>query len=356
MISFQSVSKVYRDGDHRARRRRPDHRHPHRQDHRVRRPVRLRQDHVAADDQPDDRADLGARSLIDGTDTRSIDAPTLRRGIGYVIQNAGLFPHRTVLDNIATVPVLQGKSRRQARARRPATAGPGRAGRRDGPPLPGPAVRRAAAAGRGGPGAGRRPAGDADGRAVLGRRPRGPRPAAGRVHPAAGRARQDHRVRHPRHRRGGQARRPDRGVRGRRPARPVRPAGRGAQPAGRRLRRRLRRPRPRLPGAVVRRGRRPAAARRADRARWATRCRRTPARRPRDRRRPGVGCWWSTTRTPARAAGWTPARAGRPPGRGSTTWCSAARWPARTRRCGRPWTRRCPRRPVAGSRSTRTGG
>jgi osmoprotectant transport system ATP-binding protein len=53
--------------------------------------------------------------LIDGTDTRSIDAPSLRQGIGYVIQNAGLFPHRTVLDNVATVPVLQGKSRRAAR-------------------------------------------------------------------------------------------------------------------------------------------------------------------------------------------------------------------------------------------------
>ena len=53
---------------------------------------------------------------IDGTDTRSVDAPTLRRGIGYVIQNAGLFPHRTVVDNIATVPVLQGMSRRQARS------------------------------------------------------------------------------------------------------------------------------------------------------------------------------------------------------------------------------------------------
>ena len=58
----------------------------------------------------------GGVVLIDGQDTRSIDAPTLRRGIGYVIQNAGLFPHRTVLDNIATVPVLQGQSRRAARA------------------------------------------------------------------------------------------------------------------------------------------------------------------------------------------------------------------------------------------------
>ena len=52
----------------------------------------------------------GGAVVIDGKDTSSIDAPTLRRGIGYVIQNAGLFPHRTVLDNIATVPVLQGRA------------------------------------------------------------------------------------------------------------------------------------------------------------------------------------------------------------------------------------------------------
>ena len=58
----------------------------------------------------------GGVLLIDGTDTRSIDAPTLRRGIGYVIQNAGLFPHRTVLDNVATVPVLQGQNKKAARA------------------------------------------------------------------------------------------------------------------------------------------------------------------------------------------------------------------------------------------------
>jgi osmoprotectant transport system ATP-binding protein len=54
--------------------------------------------------------------LIDGTDVRDVDAAQLRRGIGYVIQNVGLFPHRTVLDNIATVPVLQGAGRRRARA------------------------------------------------------------------------------------------------------------------------------------------------------------------------------------------------------------------------------------------------
>jgi len=45
------------------------------------------------------------------------DPPVLRRGIGYVIQQAGLFPHRTVLDNVATVPVLTGMSRRAARTR-----------------------------------------------------------------------------------------------------------------------------------------------------------------------------------------------------------------------------------------------
>jgi osmoprotectant transport system ATP-binding protein len=58
----------------------------------------------------------GGVLLIDGKDTRSIDAPRLRRGIGYVIQNAGLFPHRTVLDNVATVPVLQGQNKKAARA------------------------------------------------------------------------------------------------------------------------------------------------------------------------------------------------------------------------------------------------
>jgi osmoprotectant transport system ATP-binding protein len=57
------------------------------------------------------------RILIDGEDIRQADPPVLRRGIGYVIQQAGLFPHRTVLDNVATVPVLTGATRRQARAR-----------------------------------------------------------------------------------------------------------------------------------------------------------------------------------------------------------------------------------------------
>ncbi|MFI6335003.1 ABC transporter ATP-binding protein [Streptomyces sp. NPDC050535] len=52
-----------------------------------------------------------------GRDIREIHAPELRRGIGYVIQHAGLFPHRTILDNIATVPLLLGWSRKKARVR-----------------------------------------------------------------------------------------------------------------------------------------------------------------------------------------------------------------------------------------------
>jgi osmoprotectant transport system ATP-binding protein len=53
---------------------------------------------------------------VDGNDTASLDPGTLRRGMGYVIQGGGLFPHRTVLDNIATVPLLLGWDRRRARA------------------------------------------------------------------------------------------------------------------------------------------------------------------------------------------------------------------------------------------------
>lgn len=46
--------------------------------------------------------------LIDGRDVRDLPAHELRRGIGYVIQQVGLFPHRTVAQNIATVPALLG--------------------------------------------------------------------------------------------------------------------------------------------------------------------------------------------------------------------------------------------------------
>ncbi|MEQ7006190.1 ABC transporter ATP-binding protein [Actinopolymorpha sp. B17G11] len=59
----------------------------------------------------------GGRILVDGADNTATDAAKLRRGMGYVIQHAGLFPHRTVIDNIATVPYLLGWNRAKARAR-----------------------------------------------------------------------------------------------------------------------------------------------------------------------------------------------------------------------------------------------
>jgi osmoprotectant transport system ATP-binding protein len=55
--------------------------------------------------------------LVDREDIQALDAVRLRRGIGYVIQHAGLFPHKTVADNIATVPKLLGWSRDDARRR-----------------------------------------------------------------------------------------------------------------------------------------------------------------------------------------------------------------------------------------------
>jgi len=55
--------------------------------------------------------------LVDGQDVGSINPVQLRRRIGYVIQHVGLFPHRTVLDNVGTVPELVGWDARRVRAR-----------------------------------------------------------------------------------------------------------------------------------------------------------------------------------------------------------------------------------------------
>ncbi|MCI2179087.1 MAG: ATP-binding cassette domain-containing protein [Ancrocorticia sp.] len=55
------------------------------------------------------------RIVVDGADVKSISPVQLRRGIGYVIQNAGLLPHRTVVDNVATVLLLRGESKKGAR-------------------------------------------------------------------------------------------------------------------------------------------------------------------------------------------------------------------------------------------------
>ncbi|MFD6395728.1 ABC transporter ATP-binding protein [Nocardia sp. NPDC060249] len=54
---------------------------------------------------------------IGGRDAGAIDADELRRGIGYSIQQAGLFPHMTVAKNIATVPGLLGWDRRRTAER-----------------------------------------------------------------------------------------------------------------------------------------------------------------------------------------------------------------------------------------------
>ena len=48
------------------------------------------------------------RIIIDGEDVTSVNPSELRRKIGYVIQQVGLFPHRTIAENIATVPNLLG--------------------------------------------------------------------------------------------------------------------------------------------------------------------------------------------------------------------------------------------------------
>ncbi|MGD0473236.1 MAG: ATP-binding cassette domain-containing protein [Candidatus Velthaea sp.] len=45
---------------------------------------------------------------VDGVDVATLDAVTLRRGIGYVIQAVGLFPHLTIAANVGVVPQLLG--------------------------------------------------------------------------------------------------------------------------------------------------------------------------------------------------------------------------------------------------------
>ncbi len=57
------------------------------------------------------------RVVIDGQDARAVPVHLLRRQIGYAIQGHGLFPHRTVAQNIATVPRLLGWNRARIAAR-----------------------------------------------------------------------------------------------------------------------------------------------------------------------------------------------------------------------------------------------
>jgi len=57
------------------------------------------------------------RIEIDGRDVTDVDPVELRRSIGYVIQQVGLFPHQRVTDNVMTVPVLVGEPKSRARSR-----------------------------------------------------------------------------------------------------------------------------------------------------------------------------------------------------------------------------------------------
>jgi osmoprotectant transport system ATP-binding protein len=52
---------------------------------------------------------------VDGIDVMSVDPVRLRRSIGYVLQAGGLLPHRRVVDNVATIPLLNGVPRDVAR-------------------------------------------------------------------------------------------------------------------------------------------------------------------------------------------------------------------------------------------------
>ncbi len=57
------------------------------------------------------------RILLGGEDVTRVDADRLRRRIGYVIQNVGLFPHQTIRGNVGTVPRLLGWDKARIRAR-----------------------------------------------------------------------------------------------------------------------------------------------------------------------------------------------------------------------------------------------
>ena len=66
------------------------------------------------------------RIVVEGQDVTRADPVELRRRIGYVIQQVGLFPHMTIAENVATVPQLLGWPARAHRGARRGDAGAGR--------------------------------------------------------------------------------------------------------------------------------------------------------------------------------------------------------------------------------------
>ena len=265
---------------------------------------------------------------VRGEDVARLDPARLRRSIGYAIQSVGLFPHRTVAQNIGTVPRLLGWEPGAHRTARGGAARPGAPRSRLGDALPGGAVRRAGAARRPRPRARRGSRHPADGRALRRRGPHRAAGVAGRAAPHPRRDGQDGAARHPRPGRGAGA-----GDASRRAARRTRGRLRlGAGSAGRargRLRARAdrrRRSRAAAPRPLARaRGHRAgtAAARRADHRRGGDpprsalphgggaerRARRPLRRRTAKPRSARCRCarWWSDTRDPAsRAAAGSP--------------------------------------------------
>ncbi len=116
MITFDKVTKSYRRhcGSRRSHPRGAD-----RDADGLRRSLRLRQ--TTSMRMINRMIDPTAGAItVDGRDIAGVDPVKLRLGIGYVIQSGGLMPHQRVVDNVATVPVLKGESRRAAR--KPPTA------------------------------------------------------------------------------------------------------------------------------------------------------------------------------------------------------------------------------------------
>ena len=115
-------------------------RHPRARDHRVHRPVGLRQDHRAAVLQPDERPDRHrtrrGQVAYHGVDLYDpqVNAIEVRRRIGMVFQKPNPFP-KSIYDNVAYGPRIAGvrKTRRARRDRREVAARRGAVGRGQGP-------------------------------------------------------------------------------------------------------------------------------------------------------------------------------------------------------------------------------
>ena len=184
--------------------------------------------------------DISDGELKIGDKTSSTARRPKDRDIAMVFQNYALYPHMTVRENMA-FPLKMAKARRSRRStrrsttRRRSSTSTEHLDRKPGEPL-----RRAAPAGRDGPGDRARAEGLPDGRAALEPRREAARPDARRGLADPEPARDDDRLRHPRPDRGDDARRPGRGdAQGRAPA-GRQPAGalrRAGQPVRRRLHR-----------------------------------------------------------------------------------------------------------------------